>query len=269
MTEAATPNPAEGYERYIVRNIFVPWTADLVRRAAPRKGERLLDLACGTGIVTRHVFGLVMPGGRVTGLDLSPMMLAVAESLGRSAGIDAEWHEGSGTAMPFSDGSFDLVLCQQGLQFFPDHQLGLREMHRVLVPGGRATVSVWRDFGGTPFVKALDAVLSKHGLLDGWDKAYALSDAAHLELLARNAGFTDATVWPATLTIHSKDGTGLAQMMFQGAATFAASASGMPMEDLQRMAEGMAADLADAMQRFMRDDEIVFDTSANVLVARR
>ncbi len=112
------PNPAEAYERSIAQSIFVPWTADLILHAGVKMGDRVLDLACGTGIVARSVAPIVGTQGKVAGLDISPDMLAVARSLAPADGPGVEWHQGSGTEMPFPEASFDLVLCQQGLQFF-------------------------------------------------------------------------------------------------------------------------------------------------------
>jgi ubiquinone/menaquinone biosynthesis C-methylase UbiE len=100
-----------------------------------------------------------MVRGRVVGLDFNPGMLAVARSLANS-GVAIEWFEGSALNLPFDDSSFDLVFCQLGLQFFPDRQLALREMNRVLGPSGRVALSVYSAIERTPaayaFVQALD-----------------------------------------------------------------------------------------------------------------
>lgn len=135
MSQGAAENPAEAYERYLVPAIFLPSGEDLIRRAAPVGEERVL-VACGTGAVARQVAPLVGTGGMVVGLDLSPAMLAVARGLPVPGGAAIEWREGSAGALPFPEGSFDLVLCQQGLQFFPDRAAALRDMRRVLRPGG-------------------------------------------------------------------------------------------------------------------------------------
>ena len=128
-------NPAEDYERYLVPAFFHAFAGELVSLAAPWPGERVLDIACGTGALTRLLVERVGPNGHVTGLDLSAGMLAVARTLLDEPNVD--WHEGSALELPFPDGSFDLVTCQQGLQFFPDRPAGVREMRRVLKPGGR------------------------------------------------------------------------------------------------------------------------------------
>jgi ubiquinone/menaquinone biosynthesis C-methylase UbiE len=148
----------ELYERYLVPAITSVWAADLIGRVSPKAGEAALDVACGTGAVTR-LAALQMGNGRVVGLDFNPGMLAVARSV-PNAGAPIEWVEGSALRLPFDDNSFDLVLCQLGLEFFPDRPLALREMKRVLRPLGRAALSVYSSIERTPaahaFVTALD-----------------------------------------------------------------------------------------------------------------
>ena len=108
----------DNYERYFVPAIGAPLAAELVDVAALRPGERVLDVACGTGIVTRFAAERVGADGAVAGVDINPGMLGVARSAARpELGID--WHEASAEALPFEDETFDVVLCQMGLQFFP------------------------------------------------------------------------------------------------------------------------------------------------------
>src|SRR5215470_6682796 len=123
---------AELYERYLVPAVTALWAADLVWRAAPQRGERVLDVACGTGVVAR-LAARTMGAGHVVGLDINAEMLAVARA--QPAGpAPIEWREASALQLPFPDRAFDLVLCQLGLQFFPDRARALQEMLRVLVP---------------------------------------------------------------------------------------------------------------------------------------
>ena len=115
----------ELYQRYLVPAITAVWAADLVDQAAPRPGERILDVACGTGVVARAAAERVGGTGRVAALDINPGMLAVARSLPAAPGPAIAWHEGSVLALPFPDAAFDVVLCQIGLQFFPDRSAAL------------------------------------------------------------------------------------------------------------------------------------------------
>jgi SAM-dependent methyltransferase len=141
---------AEIYERYLVPAVFAPWAAMLIEQAALQPGERVLDVACGTGVVARLAAQQVGSTGQIIGLDNDAERLAVARSLPPIPGVSLEWQEGSALAMPFADASFDALLCQQGLQFFPDRPAALHEMHRVLVPGGRLVLSVWGSLERCP-----------------------------------------------------------------------------------------------------------------------
>jgi SAM-dependent methyltransferase len=150
---------AENYQRYLVATIFGPWAEDLVALAAPQPGERVLDVACGPGVVARLAARAAAPG-RVIGLDINPGMLRVARSLPSEQPIF--WQQGSALHLPFPDEAFDVVLCQQGVQFFPDRAAGLWEMRRVLVPGGRMAVAVWGPIERSPGFAVLAAAVERH-----------------------------------------------------------------------------------------------------------
>ena len=126
-------NASETYEKYLVPAIFGAWPPTLLRLVSPRPGDRVLDVACGTGTVARLAAEKIGPTGKVVGLDISAAMLTVAHSIPSPVGR-IEWKEGDALSIPFTDGSFDVVTCQLGLQFFPDRAKALREMKRVLVP---------------------------------------------------------------------------------------------------------------------------------------
>jgi ubiquinone/menaquinone biosynthesis C-methylase UbiE len=161
----------------------------------PRAGEDVLDVACGTGVVAR-LAGKRMARGHVTGLDLNRGMLAVARSL-PSEGAPIDWIEGSALDLPFVAGKFDLVLCQLGLQFFPDQGRALREMRRVLSPSGRVALSVYSPIERTPganaFVLALDRVLgpTASGIKRG---EHSFNAPDELQALLIDAGFSEVEV---------------------------------------------------------------------------
>src|SRR5438105_15897251 len=115
----------ENYERYLVPAIFGPWAADLLALAAPQPGERIMDLACGTGVVARLTAERVGTAGVIVGLDLNPGMIELARSLPALNGAAVDWRVGSALELPFAHATFDVVLCQQGLQFFPDRSAAL------------------------------------------------------------------------------------------------------------------------------------------------
>ena len=151
----------ELYQRYLVPAITSIWASDLIDRAELKPTDHVLDVACGTGAVTRLAAGKIAEG-RIVGLDYNAGMLVVARSV-RTPDAPIEWIEGSALNLPFPAGTFDLVLCQLGLQFFPDRPLALHEMHRVLRPQGRVALSVYSPIERTPaahaFVLALDGHL--------------------------------------------------------------------------------------------------------------
>jgi len=143
-------NAPELFQRYLVPAITAKWAEDIVDRARPQAGDEVLDIACGTGVVAR-VASKRMSQGHVTGLDLNKGMLAVARML-PSEGAPIDWIEASALNLPFPGGKFDLVLCQQGLQFFPDRGRALREMRRVLSSSGRVALSVYSPIERTSIV---------------------------------------------------------------------------------------------------------------------
>jgi ubiquinone/menaquinone biosynthesis C-methylase UbiE len=184
---------AELYQRYLVPAITTKWAEDLVNRVQPRAEEAVLDVACGTGVVARLA---ARTRATVTGLDLNKGMLAVARDVA-SEGSPIEWIEGSALDLPFPADRFDVVLCQLGLQFFPDQGRALREMRRVLRSIGRAALSVYSPIERTPgayaFVLALDDVLGadasriKRG-------EHSFTDGAQLETLLKDTGFSAVDV---------------------------------------------------------------------------
>jgi len=194
----------ELYQRYLVPAITALWAADLVERAAPRSGERILDVACGTGVVARLAAKHVTTG-RVVGLDINSGMLAIARSLPQADGPPVEWYEGSALEMPFPDAAFDLVLCQLGLQFFPDRPAALREMERLLTRGGRLALSVYSAIEHTPAANALAKALDEHlgpGASVVKRSEHALADAEELRGARVRAGLRDVTIDTVTQTIR-------------------------------------------------------------------
>lgn len=196
---------AEIYERGLVPAVFAPWAATLIEQAALQPGERVLDVACGTGVVARQAAQHVGPTGTVIGLDLHAGRLAVARSLPEVPGASIEWQEGNALALPFSDETFDVVLCQQGLQFFSDRPAALREMHRVLLPWGRAVLSVWgpleRSPGHAALVRALERSLDM-AAAEELRSFFALGEASEVRSLLAGGPFHEVHVHIVTRTVR-------------------------------------------------------------------
>ncbi len=193
-------NAAEIYERALVPAVFAAWASLVIDLADPRPGARVLDVACGTGVVARTIAQRVGPTGEVVGLNLNPGMLAIAASITSNEPATTAritWQEASATKMPLADAAFDIVYCQLGLQFFPDRPVALREMYRVMVPGGRLGLMVWRDIERSPGFAVLAAALARHVSTEaaGIMRApFGLADADELRGLIATAGFRDITV---------------------------------------------------------------------------
>ena len=192
----------ENYERYFVPAIGAPLARDLIEIAALRPGERVLDVACGTGVVARLASQAVGAAGTVVGLDINPGMLAVASST-TPPGIAIDWHEASAEALPLPEASFDVVLCQMGLQFVPDRRAALSEMRRVLASGGRLILSVP---GPAPqlFV-IMGEVLARHigpEAAGFANQVFSLHDTAELQNLISGAGFRDVSVQVDTKSLR-------------------------------------------------------------------
>ncbi|MFF2028243.1 class I SAM-dependent methyltransferase, partial [Streptomyces sp. NPDC058171] len=130
---------AEFYESAFVPAFFAQWAPILCDAAGVAPGQRVLDVGCGTGIVARTAADLVVPDGTIVGVDLNEAMLTVARRVVRP---DIEFRQGNADALPLPDQSFDTVLCQMSLMFFPDRPQALLEMARVVTPGGRVAVAV-------------------------------------------------------------------------------------------------------------------------------
>jgi ubiquinone/menaquinone biosynthesis C-methylase UbiE len=259
---------AEAYQRHLVPTIASLWAADLIDRAAPRPGERVLDVACGTGVVAR-LAAERMGSGRVVGLDINSGMLAVARSLPADATRPIEWHEGSALALPFSDDAFDLILCQFGLQFFPDKPKALGEMRRVLAPAGRIALSVFTVIEHTPASHVLADALDRHfgtGASQTKRSEHSLSDKQELRELATAAGFGNVAIETVTQTIRFPSAREFVRVQLS-ATPLSYLMAGM---DDRRQRETLAAitsDLITSLHIGSDTAELTYPQEANVLRA--
>ncbi len=263
-----TGNPAETYERFFVPAMFVPWTGELLRHAAPRPGERVLDVACGTGVVARHVAPLVGQAGRVVGLDLSPAMLEVARGLPAPEGATIEWRQGDATALPFADGAFDLATCQQGLQFVPDRGAAARELRRVLAPGGRAAVAVWRSFEYNPFFRELNEALARRTGSRGPLVPFSLGEEGELRGLLDSAGFSVVVIEAAALTVRFPSATDFLRLSVLSAAAVIPDLAGLDDAGRAALVTDIEREVGDTLRAHREGDSIAVPLAAHLALAR-
>ncbi len=259
----APPDPALAYHEYLGPALFVPMARVTLAVAKPQPGERVLDVACGTGIVTSQLPALVGAAGRVTGLDISPAMLAVAKATPSSI----EWREGNGTAIELPAAAFDLVTCQHGLQFFPDRAAGAREMRRMLVSGGRAVVACWQHWSAQAFIATLIRAQATHlGVPEAKVAApFSLGDGDELRRLFADAGFSRVELQTHTIQTRFPEPEKFVRM------TASAAIAVMPDQfanvNLDDLVGKISADLAADMARYREGDHLVFPMPTNLVIA--
>ena len=193
---ALTVTPAQAYEQFLVPVIFGPWAHKALQARPPAPGSRVLDVACGTGIGARLAAPLVGRRGSVIGVDVDEGMLRVARKTSdRLDGARIDWLHADALELPLRTREFDYLLCLEGLQFFPDRSAGLRELRRVLRPGGAFVGTVWGPLEQNPAYHALAEGLRQFVSAEaGRLPPFALSDADAIRALILAAGFSEVTV---------------------------------------------------------------------------
>lgn len=253
---------AQNYENHFVPAIGTPFARRLLATAKVIRGERVLDVACGTGLVARLAAEAVGPHGAVAGLDPTLGMLEMARSVS-PAGMD--WYEAPAESMPLPDGSFDVVLCSMGLQFFEDKVKGLREMRRVLAPGGRAVVSTP---GPTPALfEAIDAALTDHVGPEASrfvHAVFSVHDPAEARELFGSAGFDDVEVETGVIPLRVDLP---AEFFWQYVQSTPLAAVAAGLDEAARAA--LERDVAERCQPFVDGDTTVMEPGVLVVTGRR
>lgn len=259
-------NAAEAYERYLVPVIFEAAAERLVEVAGVGAGERVLDVACGTGVVARAAARRVGPTGAVTGVDVNPEMLAAARRAGPTGGPSTEWRQADVTSLPIDDDAFDVVLCQEAIQFFPEPISALREMRRVAVPGGRLAFSAFRSLEHHPVYARFAALLGEHVGPEAeamMGSPFGLGDAGELRGACREAGLSDVEV---RIAIGAERFPSVEEMVRWEAASSPLAGP------LGRLPEGRRRELVVALERELasRVDDVglVFHNETHVVTAR-
>ncbi len=254
----------ENYERYFVPAIGGPAATGLIRVAALSPGERVLDVACGTGVVARLASEAVGTAGIVAGLDVNPGMLAVARST-TPPGMAIGWHEARAEAMPLPEASFDAVLCQMGLQFVPDKHAALSEMRRVLAPGGRLVLSVP---GPTPqlFVVMGEALARHIGAeaVGFVNQVFSLHNTTEIHDLIKGAGFRDVSIQANTKSLRLPPPE---EFLWQYVHSTPLSSAAAQVTDERRGA--LERDVVAKWQEFVEDRALILQVRMVVATARK
>lgn len=253
-----TPGFAEIYERVLVPGIFGPWADEVIARARPiGPSDRILDLGCGTGIVARKLRERLGGAMRITGVDASADMIEKARTLAP----ELDFQQARAESLPFPDASFELVTCQQMLQFAPDPAAVLREVRRVLVPGGRFVAATWRARNELPMYEVLGRIAERH-LGASNDKRFALGDDAALRALLAEARFADVRVDIVERTDR------LREFPYRGSALAANfDLSKLTPAELETRLAAIEAESVEASRQFADGDVLAAPSRANVVTA--
>ena len=245
---------ARGYESHGVPAIFAPLAQATFENIELPENAEVLDVACGTGIVPRLLAERLDGVARIVGTDLNPAMLQVAEDLMPETDHVVEWVEADAAALPFEDNGFDVIFCQQGLQFFPDKPKTLSEFYRVLKPGGQLHLSCWSAV--PDLLKEIAKSLTKRVSATAAEKAlvpFAFRDGDLMASLISGAGF--AWVEKKTISIDRRLHPGWESIRVQILSS--------PYEDEVRAkgeaeADAIATEVEAALARFRDGEDLVF-----------
>jgi ubiquinone/menaquinone biosynthesis C-methylase UbiE len=258
---------AEAYERYLVPLLFAPGAEYLIELAGLGMGERVLDVACGTGIVARRAAQRVGSGGTVVGLDINEGMLEVARKVSSGAHPAIKWQQGDANDMPLLDSAFDAVFCQQALQFFPDRLAALREMRRVLATNRRLALSVLRSTEHNPGYGLLADTLQRHVGADAGSmmrSPFSSLSTDELRELIAGAGFGKVRILLGIAPVRYPSAEEF--LRWEGASSPLAGLIAALSDDAR---EALIRDLGQALRTYTDDDGRVFPAETYLAVAHR
>ena len=263
--QAVALQAAERYDSFMVPAMFDPLARLLTEQAALRSGERVLDIACGSGVVARRAAELIGRSGQVAALDLNPAMLKIARRhAAKPASAEIEWHHGSALALPFPDDSFDAVLCQQGLQFFPDRALALSEMRRVLNPGGRVLLLVNGAIERNPLYRHLSGAALRLIGVDIYAAPFALGDAELLRPLLSGANFERVTVRSATSAVRFPSAREFVQNILLGASAAVPALAALDPAVREELGQRLQTELRDYLNAHTDGEALLDEMAVNI-----
>jgi len=256
---------ARAYEQHMVQGMFAHWAEIIVATAQPQPGEHVLDVACGTGIGARVAARAVGTSGKVSGIDIDPGVIEVARELGRSNSTPMEWHCGSALKLPFADGQFDLCLCLQGLQFFPDRLAGLTEMRRVVRPSGRLVASLWAPLEFNKGHHEVVQALERQGIdASAAKRACSFSDTTAIRDSFGQAGFADVELHTKDDVSHFASMDSFFDGMTMGSPSTRHAVALLP----ERGREIFFSEVRAALTPYLRNGELQYPMRTHIVVAR-
>lgn len=260
MTFQLSGNGPEIYEKVLVPLWFGRWAEALVQSIALQRSERVLDVACGTGVTTRLAKAAVDPDGRVAGLDINASMLTKAREIAGAA--DIEWIESDVVETGLPSDTYDAILSQHGYHYFPNKPEALTEFRRLLKKGGRFAFSIWD--GHSPYTTALCAAVERHISAEVAAKQRSqrqtpTADALRSEMTA--AGFKNVKVLRQELNITVPPA---AEFVPLHLASMPISEAFMALEDNSK--EALIQDVAEAMAPYAESSTLVYPDAVHVVM---
>lgn len=254
---------ARAYQALHVPALFQHWAHKVAAAANVKAGERVLDVACGTGVLTRVAASLSGDDDLVIGLDAAAGMLAVASE--QSPAI--RWQQGLADTLPFDDASFDVVVSQFGLMFFPNRLAALKEMRRVLMPGGRSAVAVWDALDRSEAYPALVDLLQRRAgqaAADALRAPFVLGDPVALKESFKQAGFDSVDVTTESGTARFPSIRVMVEADLRGWLPV------MGVELQEPLIEQILVEAEDVLSRYVTADGTVqFASPAHIVTGRR
>jgi ubiquinone/menaquinone biosynthesis C-methylase UbiE len=252
------------YERWLVKPLFRPFAERTLDLIGLHGEDRVLDVACGTGIVARVAKERLGANGHVVGVDLSPNMLATA----RTAAPDIDWREGNSAALPIAAGEcFDVVVCQQGLQFMQDKLAAVREMKRATTPQGRIAISTWRAVRDIPFLQELETIAERH-LGPIHDARHSFGDPAELERLVHDAGLQDVQIKQLSHTVRFDDKLIFPRLNAMALIAMSPNSRTIPDDERRRLADAIVADSMAVLEPYTDGSGLAFELITNLAIAK-